>query len=226
MDNRQDRAESQTMNTLAFIASLVHSLAWPAVLIVLAALFREPIATQFPRVREAKWGKLSVKLQGADRLLKSAELELKPPTTEIHPSPVRPISPPMAARRQIIAQEPVGPAAIEANRPEGEEGLSIEAVAPGIQIDLAWQRLTRDVLAAARGTGLKGRTGLTRAVLHLSSKRLVPDAFSDAFERVKVTYKAIQKQGGAQVDESLTRDFVAACGRLEAHLAQIPTDDA
>lgn len=213
------------MDTLAFIASLVHSLAWPVVLIVVVVFFRRPIAGLFPRIREAKLGKLSLKLQGADQLLKSAKLELEPPTAEIHPPPAIPISVPSTARKQIVASDPLEPLSVEAGAPEESEADRLENVAPGIRIDLDWQRLSRNLLAAARGTGLKGRVGLARAVQHLASNRLIPDAFPDAFERVKVTYRTIQKQNGEPVNAALAQDFAAACGRLNAHLAQIATED-
>ena len=215
------------MNYLGLIASLVQSLAWPIAIVLVAMLFREKLSTILDRVLEARYGKFAVKLQGADQLLKAAKQKLQPPMTEIGQLGERRISAPPTGRRKIVAQEPLEPLAIDDVTPEAP-GASDEAarnLSPVIRIELAWQKLTRNVLAKARGTGLKKTRSLQAALSHLAAKQLVPSAFEDAFDEVKATYKAIQVYPGAPVDEMLARDFLAACERLEAHLTEIATTD-
>jgi hypothetical protein len=215
-------AESGLVNNFGLLASLVQSLAWPIAIVFVALLFREKLSTILDRVLEARYGKFTLKLRGADQLLKAAKRGLQPPTLEIGPSSERQISAPPAGKRQIVSREPLEPLAVEV-KPEdpGPPDEAARNLDPGIRIELAWQKLARNVLAAARGTGLKRTRSLQAALSHLLAKQLVPSAFQDAFENVKATYKAIQMHPGAEVDEMLARDFVAACERLEAHLRQI-----
>ena len=175
------------------------------------------------RILEARYGKFTLKLRGADQLLKAAKRELQPPTIEIGLPSDRQIAAPAASKRQVVAREPLEPLPVTEVTPYDLETRSDELrnLDPGLQIELTWHKLTRDVLAAARGTGLKRTRSLHAALSHLVAKGLVPSAFEDAFENVRITYKAIQREGSGQVDEALARDFLAACERLDAHTTQI-----
>jgi hypothetical protein len=210
---------------LEFIAALVHSVAWPVTVIVLAFLFRQKLATIPDRILEAKFGKFTLKLQGADQLLKAAKRELQPPKIEVGLPTERHISPPPTGKRQIISR--VSPETLPVTEVRADDlGSSVSAVKlldPSIRIDLAWNRLTRDVLAAARGTGMKGTRSLRAAISHLVAHGLVPSAFEDAFENVKATYNAIQRNPNAEVDEALAQDFLAACEQMDMHATQILT---
>jgi hypothetical protein len=48
------------MNYLQFIASLIHSLAWPATIVALAAIFRKPLRDLLQHLDRFKYGKVEI----------------------------------------------------------------------------------------------------------------------------------------------------------------------
>jgi hypothetical protein len=59
------------------VRSTRSQLAWPIAIVFLALLFREKLSTILDRMLEARLGKFTLKLRGADQLLKAAKQELR-----------------------------------------------------------------------------------------------------------------------------------------------------
>ena len=80
---------ARLMNYLQFIASLIHSLAWPAAVIVLAAAFRKPLKELFQNLNRFKYGKVEIDFRRElDQLETYAKtIDLKPPPKQISAEP-------------------------------------------------------------------------------------------------------------------------------------------
>jgi hypothetical protein len=77
---RGDAARALTVDWLTFISSLVGSLAWPAMVVVLAVIFRPQVTRLFSTVRRLKWGSLDADLdERLEAVTREAEQVLPPP---------------------------------------------------------------------------------------------------------------------------------------------------
>lgn len=211
------------MNGFSFVASILQTLTWPLVTLAIVFLLRSKLEEVLDRVVEAKWGKLFVKLSGAEKLLKESSRELRPPVVKVGNITEREFFAPPNIDRRIAETEQVKPLALREIRetPHSEEALELRGD-PTVEVEITWKTLTRQIVQAARKNGLTGTRGLRRSILHLIDKQLIPPQFLDAFEKIQAVRSAMQRYPGHPIDASLAKEFLDACRLLQLHLAQIP----
>ena len=131
------------MNYLQFIASLIHSLAWPATIVVLAAIFRKPLRDLLQHLDRFKYGKVEIDFRRElDQIEAYARtIDLKPAPKQISPGP-RTAEQILADAERLAADFPepavgLGWTAIEQELTSGTArlGLSSDFPSPGRQIE-------------------------------------------------------------------------------------------
>lgn len=212
------------MNGLSLVASLAQSLAWPIVTLVIVILLRRNVAHILDRILEAKVGKfLTLKLQGAEQLLKESRHELHPPFVNLESASERQLTAPPNGKKQIIARDQLAPLTLtEVSSNTLAEG-TLAGGDPAVEVEIAWKNLKRQILLAARENGLKGARSPGPAITHLIENGLIPAQFQDAFVKVQAVYKAIQRYPGLPIDQALAKEFLTSCSRLLLHVSQILT---
>ncbi len=119
------------MNYLQFIASLIHSLAWPAAVIVLAAVFRMPLRELLRNLSRFKYGKVEI-----DFRRELDQLEAFAKTIDLKPAPKQISAAPRTAE-QIL-----------------NEAERLTADFPEPAVGLGWTAVEHELRAAATRLGL------------------------------------------------------------------------
>jgi hypothetical protein len=211
------------MNLYGFIASLIHSVAWPVAALATVILLRKNIAPIFDRLLEARFGKyLTLKLQSATSLLRDARRELSRPELNVEPATERQIEPPNKAIPHISLREQLSPLplSVAVSRsgffPAGTEQI----LDPALRVKSSWNDLTTQIVSTARAMGLKGVRSPRKAVAYLVETSLVSQQFQESFENVELVYGSVLRQQSA-IDHTLAREFTNACTELGQYLMQI-----
>ncbi|MGA3133456.1 MAG: hypothetical protein ABSD59_21900 [Terracidiphilus sp.] len=212
------------MNGLSLVASLVQTLAWPIITLVIVILLRKNVAHILDRILEIRAGKLfTLKLQGAEQLLKESRRELHPPLVNLESATERQLAAPPNSKKQMIGREQLAPLTLTEVSVKTPDEHAFAGVDPAVEVEMVWKDLRRQILKAARENGLKGARSLGPAITHLIEKGLIPAQFQEAFEKVQAVYKAIQRYPGLPIDQTLAKEFLTSCSRLQLHVAQILT---
>jgi len=212
------------VNGLSLIASLAQTLAWPTVTLAIVILLRRNVAHILDRILEAKVGKfITLKLQGAEQLLKESRRELHPPLVNLESVSERQLTAPPNGRKQIIARDQLAPLTLTEVSGNTLVEPALTGADPAVEVEMAWKNLKRQILLAARENGLKGARSPGPAITHLVENGLIPTQFQEAFEKVQAVYKAIQRYPGLPIDQALAKEFLTSCSRLLLHVAQILT---
>jgi hypothetical protein len=199
-------------------------LAWPITAIILVALFRTRVEDLLGRLIELKFGKLTVKLDGATELLKQAREGLHPPRVDLPLAEERLVEPPAKRPSSLqIVRENRGPVELEATAagPKNDLAEFRAEPDPSIQFETAWQKLNRELLQKARAAGARQVRNADSAVVHLVEGRLLSQQFLSAFVQVQAVYKAAKRHATSPIAPRLAREFAYTCDRLMEHLAQV-----
>jgi hypothetical protein len=209
------------VNLLAFIASLVHTLAWPLVALIIVILLRDEVKASFGRIKEARVNSRGVvfKLEGADKILKDSRRELQPPQLVEEGFTVKQLAALPSSRKVLVAREEPEPLALTDVKSSPIPVPSSEGIDSSVEIELAWKNLKRKILSAARDAGLKGARSTGPAIAHLSEHGLIPLQFSDTFEKVQAVRDVLRHHLGKQIDPSLVQEFLATCAQLESYVS-------
>jgi len=128
------------MNYLQFIASLIHSLAWPATIVVLAAIFRKPLRELLQHLDRFKYGKVEI-----DFRRELDQIEAYARTIDLKPAPKQISAGPRTAE-QILADAE----RLAADFPEPAVGLGWTAIEQELTSRTARLGLSSDLPSPGR----------------------------------------------------------------------------
>ena len=198
------------MNLLQFIASVAHSLAWPAAVVLLGLIFQRPLKALIPQLRRARWKDLLELDFGREvQDLEQKVSELKPATTPSLPS---------------TASVPLALADGASAMLEEAEALSDGYPEPAVLI--AWKAVETELRQAAErqqlGSEHASRRGPLGVVQELSRDELISSGTVQFLDQMRRLRNAVAHSHGARISTDDARRFIALARDVVYTLRNVP----
>ena len=178
------------MNWLAFVASLVHSLAWPIGVVVVVIVLRQPIGAAFSRgVRRLRAGPIEVEF----------DQELAEVREELSRSPEL-----AAAKSQVLAPS------------LAEELARLAEVSPRSAVLEAYARIEARLIALLASAGVPGYGAFRRSALARVARDegLISDETLTAMEGLSVLRDLAAHNPADDIGVERARDYLALAGAV------------
>jgi hypothetical protein len=189
------------VNYLQFIASLIHSLAWPAAVIVLAALFRKPLKALLLNLSRFKYGNVEINFRH-----ELAQIEAYAKTIDLKPVPRQISSEPRTAE-QIL-----------------NEAARLIDDFPEPAIALAWTAVEHELKSAATRLGLPSDYHSSGRYIDALQRHGYLDKETHEILRRIQNLRNMAVHGGAApatISSDEAREFVALTAAIVQRLKEI-----
>lgn len=189
------------MDWLAFLASIVGSLAWPVAVVVIALIFREPILKLLPDVSELEYGKFKVKFEK-----ELAEIKEQAELTALPPAPPRPAFP-----------EPKESGANAADR-EAADFVHLALASPRAAIIESWLAVERELTRLMQSAGITTRAGAVGKPSTLEQRGIISADLARLIDRLWSLRNEAVHHPRLGVDVAEALEYARLAGRIVAAL--------